>query len=34
LKVVMALVTTVIATPLFELVHGRKGRVAGIVRYG
>jgi len=27
----MALVTTFMATPLFELVHGRKGRRAGLV---
>jgi Kef-type K+ transport system membrane component KefB len=31
IMVMMALVTTVMATPLFELVHGRKGRLAGLV---
>jgi hypothetical protein len=29
--VMMALITTFVATPLFELVHGRRGRLAGIV---
>jgi len=31
IMVMMALVTTFMATPLFELVHGRKGRLAGLV---
>jgi Kef-type K+ transport system membrane component KefB len=31
IMVTMALVTTFMATPLFELVHGRKGRLAGLV---
>lgn len=31
IMVMMALVTTLMATPLFELVHGRKGRLAGTV---
>jgi Kef-type K+ transport system membrane component KefB len=31
IMVMMALVTTFVATPLFELVHGRRGRQAGIV---
>jgi K+:H+ antiporter len=29
--VIMALVTTFLATPLFELVHGRRGRLTGVV---
>jgi Kef-type K+ transport system membrane component KefB len=31
IMVMMALVTSFMATPLFELVHGRKGRLAGLV---
>jgi Kef-type K+ transport system membrane component KefB len=31
IMVMMALITTFVATPLFELVHGRRGRLAGIV---
>jgi Kef-type K+ transport system membrane component KefB len=31
IMVMMALVTTFMATPIFELVHGRKGRLAGLV---
>ena len=31
IMVMMALITTFMATPLFELVHGRKGRLAGLV---
>ena len=31
IMVIMALVTTLMATPLFELVYGRRGRLAGTV---
>ena len=31
IMVMMALVTTLMATPLFELVYGRRGRLAGTV---
>ena len=31
IMVMMALITTFMATPLFELVHGRRGRLLGTV---
>ena len=34
IMVMMALVTTFMATPLFELVHGRHGRLLGTVGPG